>query len=770
MRPNKTGLELIIKFVCLIITILLFQANSIANSAEEGNTIWEIYNCEKVAVGKDGTIYSVRVDEEPRKLLAINPDGSERWRADLIGIQTGEISIGDDGTIYVSTQKALHAFNPEGRQKWIFPTERGYEYNRPIAIGFDGTIYFVANRKLYAIHSNGTQKWVYPETFTDLTDDDGIGIAIGRDGTIYVSAIYLYAIHSNGTKKWRKTGSGNYYGGLAIGNDGTIYASLSGALEAVNPDGSRKWLTGSSCALTAVIDPYGYIYYPCGSSLLSVNPRNGDSSSLHDREDTSFMYSAIFIGADENIYVGVVYENYETVLLGYGGTNSSDFITSQVGVEGYIEDYAINGHGVLYYIGTDGWGGSAIYAVQTSSQGLSNSSWPMPGHDVRKTYRADKLPTDDLISANFNSSTESFSYHDDEFHNTNRPAYAKGDHTPTGGYGGTGGLHVCVGNVDYKAVLNGMSGGWSKDFYLDKDADLDFSMRYRLMTSRYDPDECANALVGIDGDIAMELALFCGRGKDGKHDTGWQMKSFNQVLSKGKHTLTVGAYNTKKTSPLEKTDAWFDDISVSVYEAFPPESNCDNGIDDDGDGDTDCADSDCADADACNGGGNGASILSTDFDAGNNGFVYQDDMFSHTRNPRYATGERTASGGYAGSGGLHLVLGNVDSKHILGMSGGWSEGFSIGTKGTYEVCLKYRMVMNRFDADECALVLVQIDNGAVEQLDRQCYRGKDTGWITTTFTQSLSAGDHTIKVGGYLNKKTAPAESAHIYFDDIAIK
>jgi hypothetical protein len=104
------------------------------------------------------------------------------------------------------------------------------------------------------------------------------------------------------------------------------------------------------------------------------------------------------------------------------------------------------------------------------------------------------------------------------------------------------------------------------------------------------------------------------------------------------------------------------------------------------------------------------------------------------------------------------------------MSGGWSKGFSTGTKGTYEVALKYRMVMNRFDADECALVLVQIDNGDVEQLERQCYRGKDTGWVTAKFNQSLSAGDHTIKVGGYLNKKTALLEAAHIYFDDIEIK
>ena len=87
-----------------------------------------------------------------------------------------------------------------------------------------------------------------------------------------------------------------------------------------------------------------------------------------------------------------------------------------------------------------------------------------------------------------------------------------------------------------------------------------------------------------------------------------------------------------------------------------------------------------------------------------------------------------------------------------------------------EVSLDYRLIMTQFDADECAEVLAKIDDGPVEVLEELCGRGKDTGWQTTTFMQSLPAGDHTITIGGYNNKKTGPREVADIYFDNLEIR
>ena len=164
-------------------------------------------------------------------------------------------------------------------------------------------------------------------------------------------------------------------------------------------------------------------------------------------------------------------------------------------------------------------------------------------------------------------------------------------------------------------------------------------------------------------------------------------------------------------------------------------------------------------------------VLSVNFDSGDDGFVYGDDTFYDTNRPQYASGDYTAVGGTSGSGGLHLALGNVDSKAVLdGMSGGWTGNFYLDNATDVEVSLDYRLIMRQFDTDECAQVLAKIDDGPVEVLEELCGRGKDTGWQTTTFMQSLSAGDHTITIGGYNNKKTGPREAADIYFDNVEIK
>jgi hypothetical protein len=78
--------------------------------------------------------------------------------------------------------------------------------------------------------------------------------------------------------------------------------------------------------------------------------------------------------------------------------------------------------------------------------------------------------------------------------------------------------------------------------------------------------------------------------------------------------------------------------------------------------------------------------------------------------------------------------------------------------------------MTRFDADECAQVLVQIDDGPVETMAGLCGRDKDTGWQTHTFVQPLHSGNHSVSIGGFVNKKTGQMEKADIYFDNIEVR
>ena len=100
------------------------------------------------AIGSDGTIYV----GSHAYLLAINPDGSQKW-----AFKTGDTVyspvIGSDGTIYVgSWDENLYAINPDGSKKWAFKTGNPVYRSSPV-IGNDGTIYFgSADNNLYAIN------------------------------------------------------------------------------------------------------------------------------------------------------------------------------------------------------------------------------------------------------------------------------------------------------------------------------------------------------------------------------------------------------------------------------------------------------------------------------------------------------------------------------------------------------------------------------------------------------------------------------------------
>ncbi|NNG01985.1 MAG: hypothetical protein HKM93_21550, partial [Desulfobacteraceae bacterium] len=178
------------------------------------------------------------------------------------------------------------------------------------------------------------------------------------------------------------------------------------------------------------------------------------------------------------------------------------------------------------------------------------------GAENRMIAFADEPPA--VLSSNFDTDAEGFIYFDDTFRSTNRPLYATGNYTTTGGDGGGGGLHVQLGGVDPRDITNGMSGGWSRDFSLGSDDTVEISFRYQVsMLGGYDQDECSQVLVSVDGtrvnpgasDYVFEA---CGTG-DGVPDQifGWQQATVNVVLTAGTHTLIVGGYNTKKTFTTE---------------------------------------------------------------------------------------------------------------------------------------------------------------------------------------------------------------------------
>ena len=362
------------------------------------------------------------------------------------------------------------------------------------------------------------------------------------------------------------------------------------------------------------------------------------------------------------------------------------------------------------------------------------------------------------FTANFDSDSDGFTYADDVFLETTEAAYADGAVDGDGGSDGSGALAVTLGGVD-NADITGMSGGWETTFTVEKDGQATLTFSFDLTISdRYEADEFSQVLIALDGktfgtggnDYVARLA-----GGSDVTTTGWQTVTLELGdLSAGTHTLLLGGFNNKKTTATESTVVRFDDVAVEVaHESEPdsepgptPEPNI---------------------------------VLAADFDSGSAGFTYVDDAFRGTSEAAYADGAVDVDGGSDGSGALAVTLGGVDNADITGMSGGWETSFTIDQDGPVTLTFRYDLTISeRYEPDEFTQVLVAIDgetfgtggNDYVAQLAG----GSDvtsTGWQTVTLELGdLGAGTHTLRLGGFNNKKTTATESAVVRFDDVSVE
>ena len=169
-------------------------------------------------------------------------------------------------------------------------------------------------------------------------------------------------------------------------------------------------------------------------------------------------------------------------------------------------------------------------------------------------------------------------------------------------------------------------------------------------------------------------------------------------------------------------------------------------------------------------------LLNETFDSGGGSFTYSDDEFRGTSNPGYAQG--LSASGSGTDGRIGVLLGGINGTDITdGMSGGFSNTFNVSeaTTGT-QITFTYLLdASSPLDNDEYADVLISIDgqlfglngNDYVERITG----GGDSGWQTVTVdVGNLSAGNHEITLGGYLNKKTSSNEDAFIKFSDVKIE
>jgi outer membrane protein assembly factor BamB len=172
--------------------------------AATGDEIWTFPTPDQAghpAIGPDGTIF---LHYAPDKLLAINPDGSEKWTLQLTGLRNVNLApapaVAPDGTVYVVSETwplpddpTIVAVSPDGDELWRHTEPGGFDPRSPVIDG--------SGRILFSMGDVDTVI-LKPETGTVLGTLalKGAGYidtspAIGEDGVVYAttSAGYLVA-------------------------------------------------------------------------------------------------------------------------------------------------------------------------------------------------------------------------------------------------------------------------------------------------------------------------------------------------------------------------------------------------------------------------------------------------------------------------------------------------------------------------------------------------------------------------------------------------
>ena len=170
------------------------------------------------------------------------------------------------------------------------------------------------------------------------------------------------------------------------------------------------------------------------------------------------------------------------------------------------------------------------------------------------------------------------------------------------------------------------------------------------------------------------------------------------------------------------------------------------------------------------------TLVFADFDTDEEGFVYVDDTFRDSNRPAYASGSRNAS-----EGALQVILGGRDNATILNMSGGWRTTFDLSAPNEVMLSFDYELTQQSdYESDEFSQVVVTVDDlqpgGQGDDFVAQIVGNGNGGNPRTTGRETfqvnvgtLPAGEHTLTIGGFNNKKTFNNESTVVLIDNVLV-
>ena len=179
-------------------------------------------------------------------------------------------------------------------------------------------------------------------------------------------------------------------------------------------------------------------------------------------------------------------------------------------------------------------------------------------------------------------------------------------------------------------------------------------------------------------------------------------------------------------------------------------------------------------------------LYASRFQRNSEGFVYADNTFYNTTTGAYASGKFVAATN-SSFGYIQVQLGGVDNLAINRMSGGWIRAFTLPQTSTVTINLRFQIIMNgEYESDELSQALLSVDGKIIGPSNSTVFLGQTIGtstagtpnpkpkiidgyrWVTIT-AENMNAGNHSITLGGFNNKKTWSDEFTQIRFSNVTI-
>ena len=318
-------------------------------------------------------------------LIAMYPDGSEKWRIDgswVGGFTLSHFvpSLSRNNMLYAVNFNHIYTINGEGEKTLFYSMDENFNAGDP-TIGHDHLVYCSIHNALYSIDSNGEKNWRvgahYP---TELRSKS---IIIDLENNLYCLNYdgVLYKLNGIGEIIWNfdlevPIAFSRTCLGLVIGYDRILYATAGKYLYALTMDGELVWKT----------ELYGKLNSP---------PVVGKSKT-------------IYVLSQADIYVPV----QKILALNFDGSIRWEYTvcdaTRTKGVADGPESISypiIDDHGHIYIGSRDGY----LYSIETCTEtGLADTPWPIWRHDMKNTGRQD-----DYLSFIYPDNEEQFNPGDD---------------------------------------------------------------------------------------------------------------------------------------------------------------------------------------------------------------------------------------------------------------------------------------------------------------------------------------------------------------------